>query len=112
MPPCYFPLTSPRGPRTSDLGPPVISALSFRRPCGILPRMAIGSSAFPPAAGPARFKVVRFHLSKGDVAFEETVGEFATEADAQAFRAERLREPAATPRWPDYDDYGVFPLAP
>ena len=74
--------------------------------------MTIGSSARPPAAVPARFKVVRFHLSKGDVAFEETVGEFATEADAQAFRAERLRDPAATPRWPDYDDYGVFPLAP
>lgn len=61
---------------------------------------------------PKRFKVVRFRLSKGDVAFEETAGEFATEAEAQAFRDEKLRDPSTTPRWPDYDAYDIFPIPP
>ena len=73
--------------------------------------MTIGSNPLP-SPSPARFKVVRFHLSKGDVAFEETVGVFATEAEAQACRAARLQDPAATPRWPDYDDYAICPLNP
>ncbi|MGD9781345.1 MAG: hypothetical protein AB7V14_04235 [Kiritimatiellia bacterium] len=74
--------------------------------------MTTGSSFLPPAAGPARFKVVRFHLSKGDVAFEETVGAFATEAEAQAFREEKNKDSSTTPRWPDFDQYEVFPIQP
>ncbi len=37
----------------------------------------------PPSAS-GRFRVIRFHLSKGDIAFEETVAVFNTEAEAQA----------------------------
>ena len=66
----------------------------------------------PPPPPPARFKVVRFRISKGDVAFEETVGVFPSEAEAQAVREARLREAASSPRWPDFDDFAVFPLKP
>ena len=65
----------------------------------------------PPSAS-GRFRVIRFHLSKGDIAFEETVAVFDTEAEAQACCDEKKQDPAATPRWPDYDDYQVFPVNP
>lgn len=66
----------------------------------------------PPDPAPARFKVVLLRISKGDVAFEETVGVFATEAEAMAFRDHKLQDPATTPRWPDFDEYEVRPLEP
>ncbi len=65
-----------------------------------------------PSALPGRFQVVRFSLSKGDVAFEETVAVFDTEDEAKAFCDEKLKDPSTTPRWPDYDEYKVFPLKP
>ena len=65
-----------------------------------------------PSPPPARFKVVRFRISKGDVAFEETIGLFSTESQAQAVREARLREASSSPRWPDFDDFAVFPLKP
>lgn len=63
-------------------------------------------------SAPMRYKVVRFRMSKGDVAFEETVGEFATEAEARAFRDEKSKDAEATPRWPDFDAYEVYPVKP
>lgn len=65
-----------------------------------------------PSPDPARFAVVRLRISKGDVAFEETVATFADATEAQAFRDEKLRDSAATPRWPDFDEYEVRPLPP
>lgn len=65
-----------------------------------------------PEPAPARFAVVRLRISKGDVAFEETVATFTSEAEAQACRDEKTKDPAATPRWPDFDEYEVRPLPP
>lgn len=59
---------------------------------------------------PARFRVIRFRMSKGDVAFEETVGVFDSEAEAKAFLEEKQK--GASFRWPDWDEYALFPLKP
>ena len=58
-------------------------------------------------AAPIRFEVVRFVMSKGDVAFSEVVGSFATEAEATVFCEGKRGLDSALPRWPDYDDYQV-----
>jgi len=63
-------------------------------------------------SAPRRFAVVHYRISKGDVAFEEIAATFATEAEARAFHAEKLKDPATTPRWPDFDEYEVRPLKP
>jgi len=60
----------------------------------------------------ARYAVVRLRISKGDVAFEETVATFADAAEAQAFCDDKRRDAAATPRWPDFDEYEVRPPPP
>ena len=59
---------------------------------------------------PARFKVIRFRMSKGDVAFEETVGVFDSEAAAKAFLEEKQKGSSCC--WPDWDEYALFPLKP
>ena len=76
---------------------------------------AVKKNAAPPETAPvcaSGFAGVRRRISKGDVAFEETVATFATEAEAKACRDENRKDPAATPRWPDFDEYEVRPPKP
>ena len=63
-----------------------------------------------PSSVSVRFQVIRLHLSKGDIAFEEPMAIFDTETEAKAYCDEKLRDPSTTPRWPDYDEYRVFPM--